>query len=143
MAVESEPKRLTRSRKDRVIAGVCGGLANYLNVDPTLVRLIFAILVFVSGGVLIVAYIVMWLIVPEETSETGEVGAPASTPVFGTEAARNRTRDLSILGLALIAAGAYFLLKNLGLWSVTRYFWPVLLIGAGFALLLPYLRRQK
>ncbi|MGC8873992.1 MAG: PspC domain-containing protein [Chloroflexia bacterium] len=140
MALGSEPKRLTRSRHDRVIAGVCGGLARYLNVDPTLLRLICVILIFVSGGTLLLAYVVMWLIVPEEGNLAGQ---PSAEPDAGASVEHSRTRDLSILGLVLIAAGAYFLLRNLGLWSVARYFWPVLLIGAGVALLLPYLRREK
>jgi phage shock protein PspC (stress-responsive transcriptional regulator) len=62
-----EPKRLTRSRKDRMIAGVCGGLANYMAVDPTIVRLVFALATFftvVFPGILI--YLVMWIIIPKE-----------------------------------------------------------------------------
>jgi phage shock protein PspC (stress-responsive transcriptional regulator) len=62
-----EPKRLTRSRKDRMIAGVCGGLANYMSVDPTIVRLVFALATFftvVFPGILI--YLVMWIIIPKE-----------------------------------------------------------------------------
>ena len=62
-----EPKRLTRSRKDRMIAGVCGGLANYMAVDPTIVRLIFALATFftvIFPGILI--YLVMWIIIPKE-----------------------------------------------------------------------------
>ena len=53
-------KRLTRSRTDRKIAGVCGGLAQYLNIDPTLVRIIFLI---IGGGLLI--YLIIWICAPE------------------------------------------------------------------------------
>lgn len=63
-----EPKRLTRSRNDRMIAGVCGGLAKYMSVDPTIVRLIFALATFftvVFPGILI--YLVMWIIIPKES----------------------------------------------------------------------------
>lgn len=66
-----EPKRLTRSRKDRMIAGVCGGLANYMAVDPTIVRLVFALATFftvVFPGILI--YLVMWIIIPKEPETT-------------------------------------------------------------------------
>ncbi len=62
-----ETRRLYRSRNDRMIAGVCGGLARYLGTDPTLVRVVFALasLFFLGiGGVL--AYLVLWAIVPEE-----------------------------------------------------------------------------
>jgi len=58
-------KRLTRSRDERMIAGVCGGLAEYLDIDPTIVRLLFAI-GFVAGGATFWAYLVMILVVPEE-----------------------------------------------------------------------------
>lgn len=61
----SEVKRLYRSRTDRMIGGVCGGLANYLNIDPTLIRLFFVLLFFgVGTGPLL--YLIMWIVVPEE-----------------------------------------------------------------------------
>jgi len=56
-------KKLYRSRRDRMIAGVCGGLAEYFNVDPTVVRLIF-VLFFILGGAAFLVYLLMWLIVP-------------------------------------------------------------------------------
>ena len=59
------PKKLYRSRKDRMIAGVCGGLAQHFGMDPTWVRLFF-ILLFFLGGCSILIYIIMWLIVPLE-----------------------------------------------------------------------------
>jgi phage shock protein C len=58
-------KRLYRARDDRMIAGVCAGLAQYLDVDPTIVRLLF-VLGFVAGGATFWAYLVMMLIVPEQ-----------------------------------------------------------------------------
>ncbi|HHT43446.1 MAG TPA: PspC domain-containing protein [Firmicutes bacterium] len=59
-------KRIYRSR-DRKIGGVCGGIAAYFNVDPTIVRLIWAILAFAYGtGVF--AYILAWIIIPDESS---------------------------------------------------------------------------
>jgi phage shock protein PspC (stress-responsive transcriptional regulator) len=58
------PKRLKRSN-DKMIAGVCGGLANYFDIDPTLVRLAFA-LVAIFAGTGILAYLIMWIIVPKE-----------------------------------------------------------------------------
>jgi len=58
-------KRLYRSRTERQIAGVCGGLGNYLGIDPTVVRLLFILgLVFVGGTLL--AYLVLALVIPEE-----------------------------------------------------------------------------
>lgn len=61
----SEYKRLYRSVDDRMITGVCGGIAKYFNVDPTLIRLLFVIFAF-AGGPGILAYIVLAIIMPEE-----------------------------------------------------------------------------
>lgn len=58
-------KRLYRSLDDRMLAGVCGGLAEYFNMDPTLIRVLFVIL-SLAGGPGIVAYIILAIIVPEE-----------------------------------------------------------------------------
>jgi len=59
-------KKLYRSKKNRVIVGVCGGLGEYLNVDPTVVRLIWIILTLFSLGFGILAYILAWIIMPEK-----------------------------------------------------------------------------
>ena len=56
-------KKLYRSRKERMIAGVCGGLAEYFAIDPTWVRIIF-ILFFLLGGAALLIYLVLWLLVP-------------------------------------------------------------------------------
>lgn len=61
-------KRLYRSREDRMLAGVCGGIANYANWDPVLVRILFALFFLVGGSALIV-YLVMWAIVPLEPEQ--------------------------------------------------------------------------
>lgn len=63
--MSKQPKRLYRSRKDRMIAGVCGGLAEYFNIDPVIVRVI-AVLLLLPGGVPgFVPYIILWILVPE------------------------------------------------------------------------------
>jgi phage shock protein PspC (stress-responsive transcriptional regulator) len=66
----SPQQRLTRSTVDRRIAGVCGGLAEYLKVDSTLVRLVWAILAIVPGAIVlgVVAYLVAWFIMPESAA---------------------------------------------------------------------------
>lgn len=61
-------KILTRSLKDRMFAGVCAGLADYMGIDPTVMRLIFVLLFFVSGPGVLLAYLIMALIVPNESS---------------------------------------------------------------------------
>lgn len=60
----TEPKRLTRS-KEKMIGGVCAGLANYFNIDPTIMRILFVVIAF-AGGASLLAYLIMWIIVPME-----------------------------------------------------------------------------
>jgi phage shock protein C len=62
-----EPKRLYRSRKNRVLGGVCGGLGDYLDIDPVILRVILVILIFTVGGILI--YLIAWILVPLEPEE--------------------------------------------------------------------------
>lgn len=58
-------RRLTRSTTDRRIAGVCGGLAKYLNVDPTVIRILFLI-ALICGGLGFWAYLIVWIAAPED-----------------------------------------------------------------------------
>jgi len=59
-------KKLLRSKKNRIIAGVCGGIGEHLGVDPTIIRLLWVLLTFFSGGVGVLAYIIAWVIIPEK-----------------------------------------------------------------------------
>ena len=70
-------RRLYRSRTDTILGGVASGLAVYLNTDPALVRIAWAILVPLTGGAAFLAYIVGWIVVPEEPYPGAAVGAPA------------------------------------------------------------------
>jgi phage shock protein C len=61
-----QTKRLYRSREEKMIAGVCGGIAKYFNIDPTIVRII-AVLLLIPGGLPgFIPYIILWLVVPVE-----------------------------------------------------------------------------
>jgi phage shock protein C len=62
---ETPYRKLYRSRNDRMLAGVAGGIAEYSNIDPTLVRVLFVLLAVVTGGGALLAYPILWLIVPE------------------------------------------------------------------------------
>ena len=68
----SEQKRLYRSSDDRMIAGVCAGLAEYMNVDPVLVRLAM-VLFTLAGGSGIIIYVIAWIIMPERPEEQPNV----------------------------------------------------------------------
>ena len=58
-------KKLYRSRTNRMVSGVCGGLGEFTNVDPTIIRLLFAAGTIFSGGVLLLVYLVMIFVIPE------------------------------------------------------------------------------
>lgn len=75
-------RKLTLSRRDKKIAGVCGGFAEYLELDPTLVRLLWVALIFV-GGWGVIAYLVAWIVMPqapEVSEERASSPAPAAQP---------------------------------------------------------------
>ena len=61
----NETKKLYRSIVDKKIAGVCGGLGEYLNVDPTMMRILFVAAFFLTGTLAFWLYLVMWIVVPE------------------------------------------------------------------------------
>ena len=61
----SDYKTLTRSKSNRMIAGVCAGLADYLNLDPTVMRLVFVLGFFLAGPGIIIAYLIMAIVTPE------------------------------------------------------------------------------
>lgn len=134
-------KRLYRSRHERVIAGVCGGLAQYFAVDPTLVRIIWVLLALSGTGILL--YLIALLVIPEEprvaaeqpraaaeqaagreehqvngteasTSDgttAGSVGPAEAGPAPSSEPASPESRMWA--GLILVAVGLYFLSRNL------------------------------
>lgn len=64
MEIMNEPKKLYRS-KQRMLGGVCAGLAEYFNIDPTLVRVIAVLLFFIPGITALLCYLVAWLLIPE------------------------------------------------------------------------------
>jgi len=72
-------RRLYRSRTDRIIAGVCGGIAEQANMDPTLIRLAAVVLALATGGAAVIAYVIMAIVVPEEPI-SGYVAPSASLP---------------------------------------------------------------
>lgn len=71
--------QLVRSNSDRVISGVCGGLANYLGIDSTIIRLIFVLAVLI-GGVSPIIYVILWIVMPDEAKYT-QTQAQAQPPV--------------------------------------------------------------
>ena len=67
-----ENKRLYRTREGRVVAGVCAGIAAYFGIDPTLVRLVFALFT-IFGGAGVLLYLVAWIVIPEEDGDGSSI----------------------------------------------------------------------
>ena len=137
-----EAKRLHRSDDNRVVAGVCAGLADYFQVDPVLVRLIFVALGFING-LGIVIYLIMWLVVPDEghSHMAGEDLVRANVDEIG-----GRLRELGgqmrgapqgklIGGVVLVVLGVLFLLQNIFPHIGGELLWPLALIVIGAFLL--------
>ncbi len=74
----SEPKRLYRSTDQRMIAGVCGGIAEYFNIDVTIVRIIAVILLLPGAAPGFLPYVILWIIVPKKPKATQANIPPAA-----------------------------------------------------------------
>ncbi|HEX73956.1 MAG TPA: PspC domain-containing protein [Dehalococcoidia bacterium] len=158
-------KRLYRSRSDKMVSGVCGGLAKYFNIDPTIVRIIAVLLIF-ANGLGILAYIVLAIVVPlegskvtvpketmqenvEEMKETAsglgrEIRSTfAGEEVESEEVAKVRHRRYNILGIILIVLGVIFLLGSFNLfwWFHWGNLWPLILVAIGVLIILGARRR--
>ena len=135
--------RLERSRANRVISGVCGGIAEYLDIDATFVRVVMVILAFPFGiGILI--YFVLLFLMPNPGEATPFV-RPAGTdqpadPANPVTPVAARVVDPMVverrrngIGLLLVALGVVFLLGNVGAFRFIdwRYIWPLVLIALG------------
>lgn len=129
--MEPSPNRLYRSTSNRMIAGVCGGVAEYLNVDPTIIRIAWVLLSILPliPGILI--YIIAWFIIPNAPG--GTEGPPHNSG--GRNAA-------AVLGIIFIAVGGLVFLDNLNIldwgdwWHLSwEYLFPALLIAIGVFLM--------
>jgi phage shock protein C len=146
--------RLSRSRTDFMIGGVCGGLGKYFKIDPTLVRLVFVLLTLAGGsGVLI--YFILWIVMPREdmpglqgNMDSQEFGRRAN--LMGQEmqqmVTRPSTRTVQFIGGALVILGLVYLVQNLNIpwlaWFNDRLLWPVLIILVGALLLSRAFKKQ-
>jgi phage shock protein PspC (stress-responsive transcriptional regulator) len=83
--ISSMAKELYRSRKHKVLGGVCGGIAEYSNIDPVIVRILCILLCIFSGGLGIIAYLICWLIIPLEPEEAVDVSAREVKEAQGTK----------------------------------------------------------
>ena len=138
MNSSSFSNRLYRSEKDRVLAGVAGGLGRYFKIDPLLIRIAFLFLTFAGGGGIIL-YLVCWLLIPSESSPTDD---PQETIKANAEYITQEVRQAwnapnkGSAAYWLILLGIFFLLVNFGLLSlhILSKLWPIILIFIGFQL---------
>jgi len=159
-------RRLYRSPDDRVLAGVAGGMAETYDMDPSLVRVAWALLIIFTGGVFLILYVIMALVVPlrsepyapaagqapSDETEPG-YGPSETTPGSATGFAapvrnprRGRDSDNSgtlIFGTILVIIGALFLLRQFVDIDIGRL-WPLAIIGLGILLVVSaFGRRDK
>ena len=154
--------RIYRSRRDRVLAGVAGGLAERSGADVSVIRVAWVVLAFISGGLFALVYLVMALIVPEAPDGLPAASPPGSAwqgpgdPIGGTwtpgpgswspaptprnpDAGRNTS---IVIGLGLILLGVWFLLdRYLSIRIDWDLVWPVIVIGLGAVLIAAAIRR--
>jgi phage shock protein C len=164
-------KRLYRSRSDRLIWGVCGGLADYFDIDPAIIRIIAVLLIF-ANGIGIVAYIIMAIVVPLEGSKTTrpedtvrenvaemrestmEIGQRLKqtfeepmSPVDSSKPVREPrfNRSVTALGIIVIVVGALFLLASLYgdifWWFRWSFLWPLIIVALGVLIIVGVRRR--
>jgi phage shock protein C len=157
-------KRLYRSRTERVIGGVCAGLGEYFGVDPTIVR-IAAVLLALANGVGVVAYVILWIIVPEEgenpmnedqktedmpvesapqapTPTPAPVAQPVAPPAPPAPVAPPRPARGGLTGgIVLIIIGGLFLVSQFVPGLDIGKLWPLILVGIGVAMILRSGRR--
>ncbi len=119
MSVE---KRLYRSRTEKTIAGVCGGLGEYFGIDPTFIRVIAVLLIF-ADGLGLIAYLIAWLVMPKQPLDA-----------VGTPRAEYASWNRYIPGAILVGLGIVFILHRHYWWWHMERFWPVLLIAFGLLL---------
>jgi phage shock protein C len=155
--------RLERSGTNRVIAGVCGGIAEYLAIDATLVRVVFVGLLF-AGGIGLLLYIVLLILMPQpgrpapftmsapppvvDTGTTARMESdsaatpPTVTPVDPAVHAAEAERRRMAAGYLLIGLGVVFFLSNAGAFRFVQwqFLWPLVLIGIGVLFLVQRVR---
>lgn len=150
-------KKLYRSTVDKMIGGVAGGLAEYFDIDSTLVRVLFIVVVFLGGGG-IIAYIILWIVVPQKPYEipkfnfSDSPGGGSGGSNFSADQTKSDSFSISNGGVAtsvsqtnskqiwiaivLMVIGGLLLLDNIFPRFDFDHFWPVILIGIGIGLLL-------
>ena len=138
-------KRLYRSRKEKMIAGVAGGIAQYLEIDPVFVRIAFVCLIFFHGAGIII-YFVSAIIIPKE--ELTGVPQPVEEPEEKVKAKvvekeKRKTQREKIFGGVLILLGVIFLVDNLLINITFENIFPIILICIGGWMVFNTFQKEK
>ncbi len=136
-------KQLFRSSRNRIIGGVAGGIGEYFEIDPTIVRIIF-IITAIGWGLSILLYIVLWIILPDEFSikfmeqnhTIDNADNVSATSINTTVMSSNLSRTKIVIGFLLIILGIILLLNNFLSFSIIKYFWPLILVIIGIYIIL-------
>ncbi|ACL70892.1 PspC domain-containing protein [Halothermothrix orenii] len=138
-------QKLYRSRRDNIIAGICGGISDYFGIDSTLVRILFLLLIIIGNWRLVVLfYIIGWVIIPLKPSGALDDGVnKGNTSKKGNLNNNNQPARRKLIGYFLIITGCIFLID---IWLPRiywDYFWPVLIILTGLALVVKGVRESE
>lgn len=127
MSTETRPslRRLRRSRTDRILGGVCGGLARSIGIDPLVVR-VAVVALTVAGGAGALLYVLAWLMLPEDGSD--------HSLAHGAVVERG-TNLGEVLAVGSIVLGVILLVRGTGIWFSDAFVWPLLLAGVGLAVI--------
>ncbi len=136
-------KRLYRSQKDKIIAGVCGGIGEYVGIDPVIIRIITVILFF-WGGSGIIAYIIAMIIIPLNPGSVDEDKNKITKAVSKGDKKEvvkaGGDSGALLIGIVLVVVGGIFLMRNLPFFNeyywwfrhqIGHIFWPSVLIALG------------
>lgn len=127
-------KKLQRDMRNRVIGGVCGGIANYFGMDATLLRLLFAFMILFAGTGFWL-YIILWIVMPAGNLQPVSDGV--ETFVSENEGLPKANKGGLVFGLILIGLGALGLLHRFVPAFNWQMLWPIILIVLGIVLIIP------
>ncbi len=136
-------KKLYRSSRGKILAGVCTGLGEYFEIDPVLIRALFIIALF-SGGIGIMLYVVMWIIMPKEEAVLSAPSPPHSSELSETDDSVfcEKHRSTVVTGLVLVGLGAFFLVSEFFPMLSFKYMLPIVLIAIGTVIIFNALRKN-
>lgn len=128
-------KKLYRTTKqNKYVAGVCGGIAEYFQIDPTIVRILVAIITFSSWGTGLVIYFVAAIVIPEKPADY--VDDEVEVEIVGEEGRRMEQNTKQFLGVGLVAVGGLLLVSRLIPWFDSGILMALGIIAAGVFIVL-------